>query len=71
MANGRSKGGKGDSGQDSERFVALPWSVLDCPRLCPLLSAPTLLLEVARRAVVLVRGDAEREHGTSHRANKG
>lgn len=52
MANGRSKSGKGDSGRDSGGFIALPWSVLDCPAYTRLsMHARALLLEVARQFV--------------------
>lgn len=52
MANGRNNGKKGDSGRDSGGFVALPWSVMDCPAYA-LLSHPAkaLLMEVARQFV--------------------
>ena len=52
MANGRNRGRKGDSGRDSGGFIALPWSVLDCPAYAAL-SHPSrsLLLEVARQFV--------------------
>lgn len=51
MANGRNKG-KGDSGRDSGGFIALPWSVLDCPAYGRLSHpAKALLLEVARQFV--------------------
>ena len=52
MANGRNKGNKGDSGRDAGGFVALPWSVLDCPAYARLsMHARALLLEVARQSV--------------------
>lgn len=52
MANGRSKGYKGDSGRDGGGFVALPWSVLDCAAYGRLsMHARALLLEVARQFV--------------------
>ena len=52
MANGRSNGKKGDAGRDSGGFVALPWSVLDCPAYARLsMHARALLLEVARQFV--------------------
>ena len=52
MANGRMKGCKGDSGRDSGGFVALPWSVLDCPAYARLsYPARALLLEFARQFV--------------------
>lgn len=52
MANGRSKGRKGDTGRDSGGFIALPWSVLDCPAYARLsMHARALLLEVARQYV--------------------
>ena len=52
MANGRNKGQKGDSGRDAGGFVALPWSVLDCPAYARLSHpAKALLLEVARQFV--------------------
>lgn len=52
MANGRNKASKGDSGRDSGGFVALPWSVLDCPAYASLSHpAKALLFEVARQFV--------------------
>jgi len=52
MANGRNSGRKGDSGRDSGGFVALPWSVLDCPAYAALSHpARSLLLEIARQFV--------------------
>ena len=52
MANGRNKNGKGDSGRDSGGFIALPWSVMDCPAYARLSHpAKALLLEVARQFV--------------------
>lgn len=52
MANGRSKGSKVDSGRDSGGFIALPWSVLDCPAYARLsMHGRALLLEVARQFV--------------------
>lgn len=52
MANGRNMGGKGDLGRDAGGFVALPWSVLDCPAYAHLSHpARTLLLELARQFV--------------------
>ena len=52
MANGRNKGGKGDSGRDPGGFVALPWSVLDCPAYARLSHpARALLTEIARQFV--------------------
>ena len=52
MANGRNKSRKGDSGRDSGGFVALPWSVLDCPAYARLSHpARALLLELARQFV--------------------
>ncbi len=52
MANGRNKARKGDSGCDSGGFIALPWSVLDCPAYARLsMHARALLLEVARQFV--------------------
>lgn len=51
MANGRG-GRKGDSGRDPGAFVALPWSVLDCPAYSRLsMHARALLLEIARQFV--------------------
>lgn len=52
MANGRNSGRRGDSGRAPGGFVALPWSVQDCPAY-PLLSHParSLLLEFARQFV--------------------
>ena len=52
MANARNRGQKGDSGRDSGGFIALPWSVLDCPAYARLsMHARALLLEVARQFV--------------------
>lgn len=52
MANGRNSGKKGDSGRDSGGFVALPWSVLDCPAYARLSHpAKALLFELARQFV--------------------
>lgn len=52
MANGRSKGSKGDSGRDSGGFVALPWTVLDCASYARLSHpARSLLWEFARQFV--------------------
>lgn len=52
MANGRNKGLKRDSGRDAGGFVALPWSVLDCPAYARLSHpARALLFEVARQFV--------------------
>ena len=52
MANSRNSGKRGDSGRDSGGFVALPWSVLDCPAYAALSHpARSLLLEIARQFV--------------------
>lgn len=52
VANGRNSRPRGDSGRDSGGFVALPWSVLDCPAYARLsMHARALLLEVARQFV--------------------
>ena len=52
MANGRNKSSKGESGRDAGGFVALPWSVLDCPAYARLSHpARALLLEIARQFV--------------------
>jgi hypothetical protein len=52
MANGRNRGQKGDSGRDSGGFIALPWSVLDCPAYARLsMHARAMLLEVGRQFV--------------------
>jgi hypothetical protein len=52
MANGRNSGKRGDSGRDSGGFVALPWSVLDCPAYAALSHpAKALLFEMARQFV--------------------
>jgi hypothetical protein len=49
MANARN-GKKANSGRDAGGFVALPWSVLDCPAYAALsANAKALLLEVARQ----------------------
>lgn len=50
MSNGRNLGRRLDKGRDSGGFVALPWSVLDCPAYKDLrYSARALLLEIARQ----------------------
>lgn len=50
MANGRNRGRRGDSGRDAGGFIALPWSVLDCPAYAALSHpARALLLEFARQ----------------------
>lgn len=52
MANARNRGQKGDTGRDAGGFVALPWTVLDCPAYARLsMHARALLLEVARQFV--------------------
>lgn len=52
MANGRNSGKRGDTGRDSGGFVALPWSVLDCPAYAALSHpARSLLMEIARQFV--------------------
>jgi hypothetical protein len=52
MANGRSHGRKTDAGRDTGGFVALPWSVLDCPAYaCLSHPARALLFEFARQFV--------------------
>lgn len=52
MANGRNRGHKGDSSRDAGGFIALPWSVLDCPAYAGLSHpARALLLELARQFV--------------------
>ena len=52
MANGRNKSRKKASGRDPGGFVALPWSVLDCPAFSGLSHpARSLLLELARQYV--------------------
>lgn len=49
---GRDKSRKGQSGRDPGGFIALPWSVLDCPAYASLsMHARALLLEVARQYV--------------------
>lgn len=52
MANGRNGRSKGDTGREGGGFVALPWSVLDCPAYADL-SHPgrALLMEFARQFV--------------------
>ena len=50
MANGRNSRIRVDASRDSGGFVALPWSVLDCPAYATLsYVARALLLEVARQ----------------------
>lgn len=52
MANGRNNGRRGDSGRDAGGFIALPWSVLDCPAYARLsMHARALLFELARQFV--------------------
>lgn len=52
MGSPRKNGKRGDSGRDGGGFVALPWSVLDCPAYAGLsMHARGLLLEVARQFV--------------------
>ena len=52
MANGRNQTRKGDTGRDSGGFIALPWSVLDCPAYARLSHpARALLFELARQWV--------------------
>lgn len=53
MANGRNPKRKGhDSGRDAGGFLALPWTVLDCPAYARLSHpAKALLFEVARQFV--------------------
>ena len=52
MANGRNRYAKVDSNRDAGGFVALPWSVLDCPAYSKLSHpARSLLIEFARQFV--------------------
>lgn len=52
MANGRNRGRKCDGGRDAGGFIALPWSVVDCPAYDRLsMHARVLLIEVARQYV--------------------
>jgi hypothetical protein len=52
MANGRNRGRKGDSGRDAGGFIALPWTVTDCPAYAALSHpARSLLMEMARQFV--------------------
>lgn len=52
MSNGRNKHTKGDSGRDAGGFIALPWTVIDCPAYARLsVHARALLIEVARQYV--------------------
>lgn len=52
MANGRNSGKRGDSGRAPGGFMALPWSVVDCPAYASLSHpARSLLLEFARQFV--------------------
>jgi len=52
MSNGRNRGRKGDSGRDAGGFIALPWTVLDCPAYAGLSHpARSLLFELARQFV--------------------
>ena len=49
MANGRNKLRRVDTSRDAGGFVALPWSVLDCPAYAGLSHpARALLLEIAQ-----------------------
>ena len=48
--NGRSGGKRGGSGRDPGGFIAMPWSVLDCPAYAGLSHpARSLLWEIARQ----------------------
>jgi len=50
MANGRNNGRKRDTSRDPGGFIALPWSVLDCPAYARLSHpARSLLIEFARQ----------------------
>lgn len=50
MANGRNGSRKGNTGRDAGGFVALPWTVLDCPSYARLgHPARSLLMEIARQ----------------------
>lgn len=50
MANGRNSSRKGDTGRDGGGFIALPWTVLDCPAYARLSHpARSLLMEIARQ----------------------
>lgn len=52
MANGRNRGGRGDTGRDSGGFIALPWVVVDSAAYARLSHpARSLLLEIARQFV--------------------
>lgn len=52
MSNPRQNGKRGDSGRDAGGFIALPWSVLDCPAYIELSHpARSLLAEFARQFV--------------------
>jgi len=52
MSKGRERRGKGNSGRVAGGFIALPWSVMDCPGYKRLSHpARSLLLEVARQYV--------------------
>lgn len=52
MGNGRNMGNRRDLGRDAGGFVALPWSVLDCPAYARLSHpARALLMEIARQFV--------------------
>lgn len=52
MANGRNSSRKGDTGRDGGGFIALPWTVLDCPAYARLSHpARSLLMEIARQFV--------------------
>ena len=69
MANGRNKSRKKGSGRDPGGFVALPWSVLDCPAFLGLSHpARSLLLELARQFVFDNNGRLLAVKG--HRPNK-
>lgn len=52
MANGRNKGYNRDLGRDPGGFVAIPWTVLDCPAYARLSHpARALLMEFSRQFV--------------------
>jgi hypothetical protein len=50
VSNGRGNGKRGGSGRDPGGFIAMPWSVLDCPAYAGLSHpARSLLWEIARQ----------------------
>ena len=72
MANGRNRANKGNSGRDAGGFVALPWSVLDCPAYARLSHpARALLLKPADRERIAYHEGGHAILGFIHETVKG